>query len=308
MVDIHALSYFKLVAELQHLTKAAEELRVAQPSLSRTIAGLEEELGVKLFDRVGKNIQLNRCGEIVLRHTNNILQELRDIQAELADEQERGGQTVTISVYAASRLLPQLISEFKAEYPNIRLRMIQQSLMRASQEECDVSIFASIPPANEECTTPLIEEEIYLAIPEDSPLARKENIRLRDTADMEFICLHKGKSLRTITDMYCQLAGFTPQVVLECDSPEMVRGLINAKVGISFVPSITWSGMDTRNILLRHIDFPSCTRYINLGWRGGYLSPSAVLFRDFVQDFFADLRLNKQLQQIEESHRTLQTV
>ena len=56
MIDLHSLIYFKKVAELQHLTRAAEELRVAQPSLSRTIAGLEAELGVKLFDRVGKGI------------------------------------------------------------------------------------------------------------------------------------------------------------------------------------------------------------------------------------------------------------
>ena len=82
-MDIHSLIYFKKVAELQHFTRAAEELRVAQPSLSRTISALETELGVKLFDRVGKNVTLNRFGEILLRHTNAILQEMQDISTEL---------------------------------------------------------------------------------------------------------------------------------------------------------------------------------------------------------------------------------
>lgn len=290
MVDIHALSYFKLVAEMGHLTRAAGKLRVAQPSLSRTIAGLEEDLGVKLFDRVGSGIRLNRYGKIVLKHTNNILRELRDIGDELTDEQGQGERTVTISLYAASKLLPQLILDFKAEYPDIRLQIIQQSLIQSNQEECDISIYASLSPAAQENSAPLIEEEIFLAIPRDSPLAKKGELRLQDAAGMEFICLHKGKNLRTITDMYCQMAGFTPQVVLECDSPEMVRELILAGVGISFVPSVTWRGMDTENILLRNISFPTCKRYINLGWRSGYLSLSAVLFRDFVQDYFSDLQ------------------
>lgn len=290
MVDIHSLSYFKLVAEMEHLTRAAGELRVAQPSLSRTIASLEEDLGVKLFDRVGNGIRLNRYGRIVLHHTNNILRELRDIGDELADEQERGERIVTISLYAASKLLPHLILAFKEEFPDIRLQIIQQSLMQANQGECDISIFSSLSPSTQKNTLSLIEEEIFLAIPKDSPLAQKEEIQLQDAAEMEFICLHKGKSLRTITDMYCQMAGFTPQVVLECDSPEMVRELILAGVGISFVPSVTWQGMDTRNILLRHISFPKCRRYLELSWREGYLSPSAILFRDFVQDYFLELQ------------------
>ena len=106
MMDLHSLLYFKKVAELQHLTRAAEELRVAQPSLSRTIASLEADLGVKLFDRVGKGIVLNRNGAILLRHTNNALRELEDARAELSDQEAEGNRTVTISLFAASKLFP----------------------------------------------------------------------------------------------------------------------------------------------------------------------------------------------------------
>ena len=86
------------------------------------------------------------------------------------------------------------------------------------------------------------------------------------------------------------MAGFSPKVVLECDSPETVRELICAGMGISFVPSITWRGMDTRNIVLRRLTAPDCKLYINLSWRKkGYLTPAVILFRDFVQDYFAVL-------------------
>ncbi len=290
MIDLHSLIYFKKVAELQHLTRAAEELRVAQPSLSRTIAGLEAELGVKLFDRVGKGIVLNRNGAILLRHTNSVLRELADAQAELADQEAEGNRTVTISLFAASKLLPQLISDFKAEFPSIRLQIIQHDLREQGEGERDIAIFSSVQPAVGENERVLIEEELLLALPEGTPLASQRILPLSDLAEMEFICLHKGKSLRTITDLYCQMAGFSPRVVLECDSPETVRELICAGMGISFVPSITWRGMDTRNIVLRRISSPVCKRCINLSWRKkGYLSPAVILFRDFVQDYFAVL-------------------
>lgn len=289
-MDIHTLTYFKKVAELQHITRAAEELRVAQPSLSRTIAGLEAELGVKLFVRVGKNIRLARSGEILLCHTNRILREIREIREDLAAERGEENRTVTISLYAASKLLPQLVTAFKAEYPSIRLQIIQQDLSKNGEEDWDISIFSSIQPHGGENEVVLIEEELLLALPEESPLARRESLDLREVSRMEFICLHKGKSLRTITDMYCQMAGFEPTVILECDSPETVRELICAGMGISFVPSITWRGMDTSSIVLCPLSFPSCKRYINLGWRrDGRLSPAALLFRDFVRDYFAAL-------------------
>ena len=239
MIDLHSLIYFKKVAELQHLTRAAEELRVAQPSLSRTIAGLEAELGVKLFDRVGKGIVLNRNGAILLRHTNSVLRELADAQAELADQEAEGNRTVTISLFAASKLLPQLISDFKAEFPSIRLQIIQHDLREQGEGERDIAIFSSVQPAVGENERVLIEEELLLALPEGSPLASQRILPLSDLAEMEFICLHNGKSLRTITDLYCQMAGFSPRVVLECDSPETMRELICAGMGISFVPSIT---------------------------------------------------------------------
>ena len=165
-----------------------------------------------------------------------------------------------------------------------------QPLGGKGEEDWDISIFSSIQPHGGENEVVLIEEELLLALPEESPLARRGSLDLREVARMEFICLHKGKSLRTITDMYCQMAGFEPSVILECDSPETVRELICAGMGISFVPSITWRGMDTRNIVLRRISSPVCKRCINLSWRKkGYLSPAVILFRDFVQDYFAVL-------------------
>ena len=290
MIALRSLLCFKKVAEYQNITHAAAELQMTQSALSRTIAVLEEELGLKLFDRKGKKIVLNPSGVIMLRHTNNILRKLEDVRGELANQEVEGNQTVTISLFAASKLIPQLVSSFKAEYPSIRLQIVQHDLWDQGEAERDITKFSSAQTDTEKNQRVLMEEELLLALPENSLLANRRELHLSDVAEMEFICLHKGKSLRTITDLYCQMANFSPKVIMESDSPETVRELICAGIGISFVPSITWRGMDTQNIVLRHISSPDCRRYINLSWRDiGHLSPAALVFRDFVQDYFAVL-------------------
>ena len=134
------------------------------------------------------------------------------------------------------------------------------------------------------------EVHAFLTVTRDEALAAADRIDARRAAGEEFICLQRGKSLRTITDWYCKMAGFEPNVILECDSPETVRELIRAGIGISFIPSVTWSGMETEHISLLPLSFPPCRRYINLSWRSqGALSPAAILFRDFVQRYFEHL-------------------
>lgn len=93
-----ALTYFQKTAELQHLTHAAEALHISQPSLSHTIKMLEQELGVPLFRRSGRNIVLTKYGEILLSHTNRIMSELKHAQKELEDAKEAQDMTVTISI------------------------------------------------------------------------------------------------------------------------------------------------------------------------------------------------------------------
>ena len=290
-MDLHALSYFQKVAELQHITRAATELRVAQPSLSRTIGNLEKELDAKLFDRVGKNIELNQYGRIALRHTNRIFEEIEAMRREISEARGEANRTVTITLFAASKLLPELVMEFKRNYPTIILHIVQQGLGDGEGEKPDLSLFSSIQPCFAPNEVTLIEEEILLALPESNPLAHNDHVDLRQVAAEEFIGLQKGKSLRAITDWYCKMAGFEPNVILECDSPETVRELIRAGIGISFIPSVTWSGMKTENIAVLPISYPQCKRYINLAWRSeGTLSSAAILFRDFVRHYFEKLK------------------
>lgn len=293
-MEITHLRYFKRTAELEHITKAAQELHVAQPSLSRTIGMLEEELGVKLFNRRGKSIELNEYGIIMLNHTNRILKELEAIKREIDDARDNSTMNVTFSMDAASTLIPRLVRGFKEEHSDIRLHILQENLVGDREQGCDLTLFADSQPVSGPFCTTLIEEEIRLALPITNPLTHFDTLTLDQVSHEEFICLQKGKNLRSITDAYCKMAGFDPNVVLESDSPETVRELVRAGIGISFIPMQTWQDMEDPHIALVPIASPQCRRYINLSWReGSYLSPAAILFRDYLIKHFGELANKK---------------
>lgn len=288
-ITLLALKYFQKTAQLQHLSKAAAQLHVAQPSLSRTIHALEEELGVPLFDRQGRNIVLNRYGEIVLKYADRVLLSVDGMRQELETARENESSTVTLSLYAASKIIPSLLTDFRKEHPHISFQILQQDTATAEGSRADLSLFSSITPIENGHSVILLEEEIVLAMPETDPRASQDSVPLASFADAEFIGLQQGKSLRTIMDFYCRMAGFTPRINLECDSPGTVREFIRAGLGISFVPRITWHGVTDEKVALVPISSPRCRRYIGLSWdEHAYLSPSAVLLRDFLIAHFVD--------------------
>lgn len=285
-----ALSYFKKTAEMLHLTRAAGELHISQPSLSRTIKSLEHELGAPLFERNGRSIALTPYGEVLLRHTNRIMEELSRAEEEIAEIRGSQQTTVRFSLFAASKLIPGFLMEFRQHYPHIHLEILQQKIdhTKKTSNAVDLSLSSAINPMDSDCCATLLEEDILLAMPDTDPHAGAQTVDLSDFSEAGFILLQSGKSLRAITDVYCRAAGFTPRISLESDSPDTVREFIRAGLGISFVPKITWQGVVSDHISLVPISSPVCRRSIILSWRPGIeSSPSAVLLRDYIIKNFA---------------------
>jgi len=291
-VDFVQLRYFKTLAELQHMTHAAKSLHIAQPALSRALRKLEQELGLLLFDRDGKNIRLNENGVILLKHADNILNELDEAKRVLADRKDQTERQVSVAMYAGTQLLPDIIRSFKDKYPDISLLIMQQQDVGVwdMADKCDILIHTTIQPLEKSCCLTLIEEELCLAMPKSHPLSLAESIKLSQVAKEPFIGLHKGSGLRTITDEYCRKAGFLQRVVVESDSPGIVRNLISLGVGLAFIPKITWKGVDYGpNVSLVDIEEPHCIRYIHMTWRQNrYVSTASKIFQSYLAEFFAE--------------------
>ncbi len=285
-MELLQLKYFQKVAHLEHMTKAAKELSIAQPSLSKTIHLLEDELGVPLFDREGKYIKLNHNGEVFLKKVEIALSALEDGMRELKSINKSSQEQINLAFLAASPMLPGLLSAFCEKHFNVTFNLIQH-LSRHSSLNFDLCI--SILPLNLEgvCSTPIISEVFYIAVPLRHSLASRKSIKLQEVANENFINLKKGSPFREITDSFCKLAGFSPRVAFESDDPSTVRGLIKAGQGVGFIPSVSWGKTTGSSVKLLEIEEPVCRRTIGISlFENRYHSEMVLRFREFVIDYF----------------------
>lgn len=120
-MDLLQLKYFQTVARTEHITKAAEELHISQPSLSKVIARLEDDLEVPLFDRKGRQIKLNNYGKTFLRRVNRMFTELEDGKHELSDMRGNENNKISFALNVMS-LFPELLKEYLKKFPHTRFR------------------------------------------------------------------------------------------------------------------------------------------------------------------------------------------
>ena len=291
-MDLLTLRYFRTVARLEHMTKAAETLQIAQPALSRMIGQLEKELNVQLFDRSGRSIRLNEFGRRFLAKVEHALETLEDGKQELLDLAERPTGSVGFYLQVGSYLLPDMISAFRKLYPEVQFKLLQHDPEATSSPSFDLCL-SSRPfriPGTE--SIPVLTEPIVLAVPSDHPLAGRRSVRLSELADEGFIGLKPGKRLRETTDALCRSAGFAPRILYECDEPSMVRGLVRSGIGVSFIPLLTWGGSQGSSVALLTVEEPECSRTLELSWYADrYMTLAAKTFKEFVQAYFRKLAL-----------------
>ncbi len=294
-MDLLQLNYFQTVARREHITQAAKELNIAQPSLSQTIARLEDDLGVALFDRLGRNIRLNEAGRIFLQHVERAFIELEKGKREAVRVAGKYEEVITV----ASIHLPfvsEMLASFVAKHPETRFRFQQGCYNSMNQllKDREIDLCISAPPIELPNTTSiaLLTEELRLLVPNSHRLASRESVHLSEVEKDAFIGLKAGGyGLRDATDGLCRKAGFTPNVIFEVEDPALLHKLVRAGIGIAFIPAL-WDmdNMDPATIAVRIAD-PNCFRTVSLTWSERQeLSPSFERFRIYVIEYFHKLQ------------------
>ena len=293
-MEMRQIQYFLKVAEHQNVSRAAEELHVAQPALSKTIHNLEEDLGVKLFQRMGNRIQLNEAGRIFLQYAQKVTADYVNVRQELDDYQRTENATVIIQQDISFAVLFRAVIEFNRLYPSVNFRfynsvyaMDERNGMERGMTP-DFVVYSTASPEDTENSRALLNERIQLGVPFNNPLSRRSGIHLEEVKDMDF--LFSGPvhtSINDIMTMHCQLHGFRPKHFMDVTSRDDVNYLLRNGLGVAFVPEMTWYYMTHEGgYKLVTIDSPECRRCINIRWKdSGYISKAAVLFRDFVLDY-----------------------
>ncbi len=288
-MNIQHLLYFKTISKYENISKAAQELLIAQPALSKILRGLEQEVGLPLFDRVGKKISLNANGEICLCYAEKILRDYEDMISSLNAKKE-GKCMVRLSAKVATLLLPDIIFEFKNQCPEIAVNFIRNTTTDIDLKHFDLVIVDSVNPPTQKNGYVLLEEECLVALHKEHPLAEKKRILLNDLEQEKFIVPHQGMPLAKIAEISCNKVGFQPEILMECDSRLTLFSFVEARMGVALVPKYTWKCENTENIVFRSISDIECKRYINLYWNEHSIQQNAVkLFVEYLENYFMQL-------------------
>lgn len=289
-MELLHLKYFQTVAKTEHMTNAAKKLNIVQPALSRTINSLEKELGIDLFDRNGKSIKLNSNGKIFLRTVNECLSILENGTKELLDVNDKSNNEIKLLVLAGSTTLSNLILNFKKLHPDVTFKLHQHMSKTLEYNDFDFCISSTLDEVKSPTSINLLEEELLIGVPINHTLASKDSIFLEEVSEENFISFESDKPFRKISDSLCYYAGFSPKIVFESDVPYIVRQLIIAGLGISFIPKVSWNMQSDNCLKLLKIIDPSCKRYLNISWdHNNYMSKSAKIFRDFAVEYYSML-------------------
>ncbi|MFI1683165.1 MULTISPECIES: LysR family transcriptional regulator [unclassified Streptomyces] len=286
-MDLLQLRYFQAVARYEHISRAAEELHVAQPSLSRTIARLESELGTPLFDRQGRRIRLNQYGVVFLHHVDRALSELDDARRVLSDARDTAFGRVGV---ASETLLTitHLLGSFRAAYPRADVRLFQSNAEEMDRQlrarEVDFCVASQPLTGTNLEMIELAREEVLLAVPRGHWLDGQESVTIREIATEPFVTTRIGQWQRTLLDRLFASEGLTPMISCEGDEPGASQDMISAGLGIGLIPAISrQAGTDSQvPVAWVHLNAPDCHRVLTLVWsRDTYLSDAAVKFREF---------------------------
>ena len=284
-MNVDQLEYFRHVARLGHVSRAAEELAITQPALSRAIARLERDVGAALFARTGRTIVLTRYGRAFLAHVERALDEIDAGRRELGDLTGADDTAVALGFLRTlgARFVPQTVRLFRTEHPDVRFTFSQNNsatlLAQATRGEVALCLIAG-PLATEGLRWQRIGAQRFLVIvPPQHRLARRRSVRLADLRAETFIAYKRGQAIRDFSDALCRAAGFVPAVAFEADESASVRAFVLAGFGIAIVPEL--SGSDELPNL-RILD-ANAAREIGVTWRGDrYLSKAERAFRRFL--------------------------
>lgn len=273
MHDIPGLVEFAAVARWEHMTRAAEELGVPQPTLSRRIARLERAVGVPLFTRRGRSLQLTRAGRQLAAVVDRALLDLARGLADVTGSVDPRMGTVVLAFLntLGVSVVPRLLREFRRSHPTLRVQLVQDGhvavLEHLRRGEADVCLTAPLPHEPGLSVLPLHRQPLRLTVPAGHPLGRRRRVALDSVAGEEFVGFKPGYGLRSITEAWCQQAGFTPRLAFEGEDVATVRGLVAAGLGVALLPASRQPAPGTADLVVT--DLP-VSRTIGLVTRAGH--------------------------------------
>ncbi len=243
-MDLHALQVFCKIVELKSFSRAAEAVLLTQPTVSGHIKVLEETLGLRLFDRAGRQVTPTQAGELLYGYARRILA-LR-AEAEQALAEFKGGLKGSLCIGGSSipgaYVLPPLIARFKREYPDVTIHLkigdSREACRAVAEGHCDLAAVGARFEDARLHFEPLAEDELVLVVPRPHPWARRAAVHLKDLAEQPFVLREVGSGSRQFAERALEAHGLNPKdlrVAAEMGSNEAVRQAVKAGSGVAII-------------------------------------------------------------------------
>lgn len=273
-IELRHLRYFVAVAEELHFGRAARRLGITQPPLSLQIQRLEANLGVTLFERTNRRVQLTPAGRTLLEEGKHLIADFMTVAdaARRAARGETGSLTVAFAASVMFLALPSIIQTFRQQFPNVRLELRelptgpQLSALRAG--ELDIGFLRQPPRDAELVTETMMKENLVLAVSKRHELAGRKKLRLTDVANEDFVLFPRdlAPGLYAHVLAVCAEAGVHPRIVQTSRELYTTISLVEAGLGVTIIPESVQQ-MGWRGVRYYPIESPSAVTRIDAAWR-----------------------------------------
>lgn len=289
-MNIHSLRYFVTLARVRQYTRASEELCITQPSLSHAISQLENELGVKLFEKIGHKISLTRYGEEFLLYAEKTLSVLDDGVASIK-RSAMGNGIIRLGFVRPLGInyIPDLAAEFKRINGNKDIDFTFHSdvtgrLLEDMEKGKYDLLFCSQPQSSYNYTAvPVKRQRLVLITPKGHPLTarKRKNIDLSATGQYPYICFDRNSGIRDVVDEMLKKSDITPCIAYETEEDQVIAGLVAHGFGIAVVPYMDI--LERLDVEVLNISSPEYERnFYMVNDNTTYMSPVVNMFREYV--------------------------
>ncbi|MGE6292086.1 LysR substrate-binding domain-containing protein [Aeromonas media] len=272
-MDIRALRYFVELVREKSFTRASEKLFVTQPTISKMIRSMEEELGQPLLNREGHSFTLTDSGQVLFARGQLILAQMQQLEAELADLQSLQHGRLALGIPPmVGHVYADLIRAYRSRYPKVELSIVEYGGRRIEQAvlEGELDLAITMLPTREEGVLSALELDCYpirVVLP-DLPRWRGESeIRLADLQDEPFLLYTQAFTLSERLEQACRQAGFVPQVAARSSQWDFLTAMVRSGMGVAFLPEPICRRLTPDGLVLRPL-LPE------LSWRLGVIWPA----------------------------------
>lgn len=288
-MELKQLFYFKEVAKHKSITKAAHQIHISQPALSKSIKALEEELGTTLIIRTNKTIDLTDAGNMVLEYTKEITGLVDEMKLTLNDLTNFavGQLNIGLPPFIGSLFFPKVMKKFHRSYPNIKLDITEYGGARVvkSVEEGEFELGVAVLPLDEQIfdVYPIVEEEMKLIIHKNHPLSSFKEVNVKDLKEEEFIFYHEDFALnQIIRNHFFITAGFKPKILFKSMQWDLMSEMVAANLGIAILPQSICNRLFTKDIKVVSLKPVIMWKLAVITKKGKYISNAGRKFIDFI--------------------------